>query len=124
MHFFEHDILAGPIPREYDAVICSLFLHHLDMDDAVNALRRMSASARRLVLVNDLRRSAIGWLMAWAGTRVMTTSHVARFDGPVSVEGAFTPEEALDMAQRAEMSGAMVRPCWPWRWLLAWRRPA
>src|ERR1700680_3299509 len=30
VHFFEHDVLAGPFPREYDAVTCSLFLHHLD----------------------------------------------------------------------------------------------
>ena len=124
VHFFEHDVLAGPIPREYDAVTCSLFLHHLDTDDAVEALRRMAASARRLVLVSDLRRSATGWLMAWAGTRVLTTSHVARFDGPISVEGAFKPAEALAMADRADMPGATVRRSWPCRWLLTWRRTA
>src|SRR5262245_4166210 len=124
IHFFEHDLLAGPIPREYDAVICSLFLHHLDDDDAIEVLRRMAASARRMVAVSDLRRSAIGWLMARAVTRVLTTSHVARFDGPVSVEGAFTPAEALAMAERAAMEGATVRRCWPWRWLLTWRRGA
>jgi 2-polyprenyl-3-methyl-5-hydroxy-6-metoxy-1,4-benzoquinol methylase len=123
IHFFEHDILAGPLPREYDAITCSLFLHHLDTDGAVEALRRMAASARQLVLVNDLRRSTTGWLLAWAGTRVLTTSHVARFDGPISVEGAFTPAEALEMAERAGLSGASVRHCWPWRWLLTWRRP-
>jgi 2-polyprenyl-3-methyl-5-hydroxy-6-metoxy-1,4-benzoquinol methylase len=123
VHFFTHDVLAGPLPREYDTVICSLFLHHLETDDAVEVLRRMAASARRLVLVNDLQRSKTGWLIAWAGTRVLTTSHVARFDGPVSVEGAFTPTEARELAERAGMIGAAVRRCWPWRWLLTWRRP-
>jgi 2-polyprenyl-3-methyl-5-hydroxy-6-metoxy-1,4-benzoquinol methylase len=124
VHFFEHDVLAGPLPREHDAVICSLFLHHLDENDAVEALRRMAAAARRMVLVNDLRRSATGWLLAWFGTRALTSSHVARFDGPVSVEGAFTPAEALELAERAGMNGATVRRCWPWRWLLTRRRPA
>ncbi len=124
VHFFQHDVLTGPLPREYDAIICSLFLHHLEGDDVIEVLRRMAASARRLILVNDLRRSPIGWLMAWAGTRVLTTSHVARFDGPVSVEGAFTLDEVRHLVERAGLTGAAVRRCWPWRWLLTWRRGA
>lgn len=123
VHFFRHDALAGPLPREYDIVISSLFLHHLEPEDAVTVLRHMAGSARHGVLVNDLNRSRAGWLLAWAGTRLLTTSRVAHTDGPRSVEGAFTIAEAAELAQRASLTGASVEARWPCRWLLTWMRP-
>src|SRR5947209_1319629 len=54
VRFFVGDALSGPPPGDFDAVVCSLFLHHLDEDQAVNFLGRMAALAGRLVLVNDL----------------------------------------------------------------------
>jgi SAM-dependent methyltransferase len=122
VHFFAHDALTGPLPREYDVVTCSLFLHHLDPPDATAVLRRMAASARHLLLVNDLRRCRTGWLATWLGTRVLTRCHVVHVDGPRSVEGAFTCAEALELAEAAGLTGAAVQPRWPWRWLLTWRR--
>ena len=46
------------LPGGYDIVTSSLFLHHLNEAQAAELLRRMAASANRLVLVNDLLR---GW---------------------------------------------------------------
>src|SRR5205807_92137 len=42
VEFFVGDALEGPSLRGYDAVTCSLFLHHLDEDQAVALLRRMA----------------------------------------------------------------------------------
>src|SRR5262249_16052544 len=55
VRFFIHDALNGPPLEGYDAVLSSLFLHHLDETQALTFLRRMASTAR-LVLVNDLRR--------------------------------------------------------------------
>ncbi|SRR5579885_2481019 len=117
------DVLQGTLPAGFDAVICSLFLHHLDNDQAVDLLRRMAAAAGRLVLVNDLARSWIGLTLAHVGTRLLSRSPVVHYDGPRSVEGAFTPEEALALAKQAELTGATVARRWPCRFLLAWERP-
>jgi len=123
VRFFALDALASALPDDYDVVMCSLFLHHLEDDQAVELLRRMGAAARRLVLVNDLRRSRLGWCVAWAGTRVLTRSAMVHTDGPQSVAAAFTPAEVAVMAERAGLPGATVRRCWPWRLRLAWPRP-
>lgn len=123
LRFFEHDALSGPPLEGYDAVCCSLFLHHLDEEQAVAFLRRMADSASHLVLVNDLERSRIGLLLAHVVGRLLTTSDVVHVDGPRSVAGAFTREEALALAERAELAGAHVGWRWPFRWLLSWRRP-
>lgn len=122
VRFFEWDAGSGPLSRQYDVVACSLFLHHLDEAAAVGLLRAMAAAARQLVLVNDLRRSLIGMVFAYLGTRLLSASPVVRHDGPASVAAAFTCGEARELARRAGLSGAEVRPRWPFRFLLRWRR--
>src|SRR5204862_4753556 len=101
IHFFQCDALGDWLPTGYDAVVCSLFLHHLDLERAVLLLRRMSTSAERLVLVHDLERRRFGYVLAWLGTRILSRSRVVHFDGPRSVEGAFTRAEALELAHGA-----------------------
>lgn len=123
IRFFEYDARSGPILTGYDAIVCSLFLHHLDEAEAIALLRRMADMAGRLVLVNDLERRWLGWLAAHLVTRVLTTSHIVHMDGPLSVEGAFTRAEARTLAERAGLSGARIARRWPFRWLLSWRRP-
>lgn len=122
IRFFRLDLLQEPILDEYDAVICSLFLHHLDDEEAIELLRLMAAAARRLVLVNDLARSRFGYWLARFGTKLLTRSEVVHFDGPVSVRAAYTPSEALALAERAGLGGATVSRHWPCRYLLSWTR--
>jgi hypothetical protein len=81
----------------------------------------MAAAARRLVLINDLRRSAGGWLLAYVGTRLLSASPVVHTDGPRSVAAAFTPVELRQLAERAGLAGATVVRRWPFRLLLTWR---
>src|SRR5438270_878835 len=107
VRFFQADVLREPLPSGYDAVISSLFLHHLTEEQAVALLRRMGA-AGRIVLVNDLVRSRPGYLLAWLGTRLLSRSEVVHFDGQRSVEGAFTPVEARRLAEAAGLAGDVV----------------
>lgn len=123
VNFFRHDVLADPLPGGYDVVTCSLFLHHLDEELAVILLRRMREAAGSLALVNDLARGAAGWWAAYVGSRILTRSPVVHVDAIRSVEGAFTPEEALALALKAGWAGAQVRRRFPFRYLLSWRGP-
>lgn len=123
IRFFVYNALTGPALSGYDAIVCSLFLHHLDEAQAVSLLARMSEMAGRLVLVNDLLRGWTSLLAAHLATRLLTTSRVVHVDGPRSVEAAFTAVEARALAERAGLCGAQVSRRWPFRWLLTWRRP-
>lgn len=106
----------------FDVVTCSLFLHHLDPDGARDALRRMAASVRSLVLVSDLRRTRLGLALAAAAPRLVTRSRVVWHDAAASVRAAYTLEELRALAAEAGMRGASVRRVWPQRMLLVWRR--
>jgi 2-polyprenyl-3-methyl-5-hydroxy-6-metoxy-1,4-benzoquinol methylase len=120
VRFFTLDARSGTIPADYDVLTCSLFLHHLGDAEAVGFLGRMAAAARRLVLVDDLVRSRVGYALAWLGCRLLTRSPIVRHDGPVSVSSAFTLEEVRDLAQRAGLAGARLTRHWPSRYLLSW----
>ncbi len=121
--FFQADALNDPLPEDYDVILCTLFLHHLEEEQAVDLLRRMGCASRCLVLVNDLIRSPLGYGLAWAGCRLLSRSPIVHFDGPVSVQGAFQVPEVRTMAARAGLVGADLRRSWPERYLLCWRRP-
>lgn len=123
VRFFQLDALRDSVPEEWDVLTSSLFLHHLDEGPAVELLRRMGAAAQRLVLVNDLERTSTGYRLAWLGTRLLSRSWMAHIDGPRSVEGAFTADEALALARQAGLDGATVARRWPCRYLLQWGRP-
>lgn len=124
MRLFRCDVLAEDLPPGYDAVISSLFLHHVDDPQAVTVLARMARSATALVLVNDLQRGRTGWWLAYWGTRALSRSEIVHSDGPRSVERAFTVAEARALADKAGLDGAEVAPRWPCRWLLSWHKPA
>ena len=121
--FFQADALHDPLPGDYDVILCTLFLHHLEDEEAVDLLRRMGRASRCLVLVNDLIRSPLGYGLAWAGCRLLSRSPIVHFDGPVSVQGAFQLSEVRALAARAGLDAVQVRRSWPERYLLEWRRP-
>ncbi|MCA9059466.1 MAG: methyltransferase domain-containing protein [Planctomycetaceae bacterium] len=117
--FTQRDVLTNP-PSEnsYDVVMCTLFLHHLEESDAVRLLRTMCTAARQRVLVDDLRRTALGYWMAWIGTRLLTRCPIVHVDGPLSVAGAFTVAEARELATAAGCVRIGCLTHWPQRFLL------
>lgn len=122
VEFHTLDVLQDDLPSDFDVVMCSLFLHHLDEPDAMRLLQKMRAAAQQLVLVDDLRRTRAGYWLAWLGCRVLTRSPVVHMDGPLSVAGAFTSAEAIRLAEAAGLCGATLTHHWPQRFLLRWSR--
>jgi len=122
LRFEVRDVLKPPLPEGFDAVICSLFLHHLEADDAVKLMKAMKHAAGRMVLINDLSRSRMNYLQVWFASHVLSGSPVVHVDGPRSVRAAFAPEEMRSFAEAAGMAGAKVEKRFPCRMLLSWEK--
>ena len=120
--YFSVDVLNDDLPDDWDVMYCSLFLHHFDEQQGVRLLSNMRRSAREMVLVNDLVRSRLGYLLCWWGVRLLTRSPIVHVDGPLSVRAGFEPQEVLDMAEEAGLTGARITRHWPQRLLLTWNR--
>jgi len=111
-------------PSDFDVVTCSLFLHHVPQPDrVVQLLQRMRTIARHIVVISDLRRSPLGLLVAWAGSRILSPSAIVHHDAPASVRAAWNLRELTDFADRASLAGARIHRCFPWRMLLTWENP-
>ena len=78
------------------------------------------ARAGKAILVQDLLRSRVGYLMAAATVRIVTRSRVVRVDAVRSVRAAFSLDEAAGLVREAGLSGARIEPCWPQRFALSW----
>lgn len=119
--FFRLDVVADPLPTGYDLLCSSLFLHHLTDEEAVAFLGALAGAADAF-LVQDLRRTRVGYLLAAVTLNTVARSDVARVDGLRSVAGAFTLREVARMVEEAGLGGARLRRCWPQRFTLSWRR--
>ena len=122
VQFFQLDIMEQPIPDGYDVVMCSLFLHHFEDGSAEGLLRRMKDAAGAAVVVDDLLRSRLGYVLCWVGCRLLTRSSMVHNDGPQSVRAAVTMPEAKALANRAGLHGATFQRHWPERFLMQWCR--
>jgi len=120
VHFFEHDALSGPLPGGYDLICSSLFLHHLSEADALRLIQELAAAAEA-VLIQDLRRTRLGYVLAFLALHGLSRSDVARVDGLRSVAGAFTLGEVAELTRQAGITKSRLQRCWPQRYTLSWR---
>lgn len=102
----------------FDVVICNHVLHHLEPGSVPAFLGELTALATRRVLVSDIERSGVGYLLFSLGTPLLFRNSYIRTDGLVSIRRSFTAAELQ----------AVVPPRWtverlpPWRLLALWDR--
>lgn len=116
------DALRDPLPA-CDLAVCSLFLHHLDQEQARLLFENLVRSGCRVVSVSDLRRSAQGTLLATVVPRMVTRSYVVHTDAVRSARAAWSMDELSAIAAEAGMTGVVVRRAFPARMSLVWSRP-
>jgi 2-polyprenyl-3-methyl-5-hydroxy-6-metoxy-1,4-benzoquinol methylase len=122
IEFFRLDVTREQLPSGFDMIMSTLFLHHLEEEDAVAFLRDAAAKARSRLVIQDLVRSAMSHWFARLGTSILLLSDICRLDGRTSVEGAFTRDEAKALVRKAGLTDAEVVPRFPFRYLIRWIR--
>jgi SAM-dependent methyltransferase len=91
-----------------DVTTASLVLHHLSPDAAVAGLEGMRAVSRLGVVVNDLLRARLVWLLVVVGTCLLAR-RVSRHDGPLSVRRAYAPDELRVLGEKAGWPRLTIR---------------
>ena len=103
------DALTLPFAdSSFDMVVCSLFLHHLTDDRAVNLIREMYRVARLRFVIIDIHRHALAHFLY----RILGKIALQKFsldDGSLSIRRSFRPDELLALAKRAGITNAEVR---------------
>ena len=122
--FARYDARDVPLPDgSFDIVLCSLALHHFAPADAARVLHEMGRLCRAGFIVNDIRRSPVGYIAAWAASRIATRNRLTRHDMPLSVRRAYTPGELRGLLARAGLSGAQITTHPLFRMAAVYRKP-
>ena len=104
-----YDARGVPLPDgSVDIVLCSLALHHFPPDEAVAVLQEMDRLARNGFVLNDIQRGTVGYVAAWASSRLGTRNRLTRHDMPLSVLRAYTPAELRTLLDHAGITDAVV----------------
>jgi ubiquinone/menaquinone biosynthesis C-methylase UbiE len=111
--FLRADVRALPLSDQaVDVAHASLLVHHLDPSDAVLAFREMRRVARDGVVINDLRRGRLAFLMTAAPVLALARGRYTRHDGVLSARRAYTLFELDAMAAEAGLSVVHRTPRW------------
>lgn len=121
--FFVCDVTTNPVPRGYDIITNTLFMHHFEDSTAQGVLKSIRDAQPKRVIVSDLVRSAPGFLLAHLACYMLTRSYVVHYDGPRSVAAAFTMSEFSALADKAGFTNHKMRSTWPFRFLFRWDAP-
>jgi SAM-dependent methyltransferase len=101
---------ARELPLEdasVDIAHASLLLHHLDPQDAVAVLAEMARVSRIGVVINDLHRGLLPYLVSTTVTLALTRARYTRHDGPVSARRSYTLRELDEL-----LHAAGLMPVW------------
>lgn len=116
------DALSTPFAdSSFDLISCSLFVHHLSPDDAMQFAREALRICRVAVLVNDLIRHPLHVALAYAGSPLYR-SRLTRNDAPASVKQAYTTKEMTSFLSSAGATNVETQRHFLFRMgMIAWK---
>jgi ubiquinone/menaquinone biosynthesis C-methylase UbiE len=92
----------------FDFVISTLFLHHLDEGELVQALGAWAAVCRGTLVLNDLVRGRTPLVLFRNLAPLLARSEITVQDGLVSIARAYRPRELRQILQRAGLPAARL----------------
>jgi hypothetical protein len=99
-------------------VICSLFLHHLTDDKAVELLAEMKRVARHRILAIDLHRSPVAYYF-YKTVGILFLQRFTIEDGSLSIMRAFKPMELEHLGRAAGLTELTVQRSAAYRLVLS-----
>jgi SAM-dependent methyltransferase len=105
----------------FDLVTCNLLFHHFSGNQAVAFLRGLGSVAREAVLINDIERHWLPYLLIRMAPW-FCRSRVSRLDGLASIRQAYIGPELEELASAAGFDDFEVHRIVPFRLgLVLWR---
>lgn len=77
--------------RDFDYAVGSMFFHHFTADEMSRLIEHLRGFVRKALLINDLRRSALNWLVCRALT--VGIEPEIRHDALLSIRRGFRPAD-------------------------------
>ena len=101
---------------DYDIVLSTLFLHHLNDEEIIEKLSFLKERARIGIVVNDLHRSKLAYFL-FNIVSFFINNKIIRNDGLVSIRRGFKKHELERFAQQLNIESQIT---WKWAFRYQW----
>jgi len=119
--FFEHRTQPelNEQAKSFDIVTVTLLCHHLNDQELINFLQAACSIARRAVIINDLQRSSLAYILFWLVSPLFN-NRLIRYDGLLSIKRSFTRQELQSYLSQAGIAPENYTITWRWafRWVI------
>ena len=116
--FYKKDIFKANSNLECDILINTLTMHHFDEESIAAILNKFVSLARTGIVINDLQRSKISYLLFKVFGFFFLRTDTAKHDGLVSVSKGFKKAELLRLAKKIPNVSHKIR--WKWAFRYVW----
>lgn len=117
IHFFQMNIFSNEFDAlDYDIALLTLFLHHFSDQEIVEKLAKIGGKTRLGVVVNDLHRHKLAWVL-FNFLTLFAGSEIIRNDGLISILKGFKRKELEQYALQIK-STSFIK--WKWAFRYQW----
>ncbi|OAB41509.1 methyltransferase domain-containing protein [Paenibacillus glacialis] len=82
-----------------DIVTGSQFIHHFTGNELHTIVTHMHKASKLGVVINDIHRQWIPWIVVWIVSRLVSTNRYIRHDGPLSVAKGFRANDWITLRE-------------------------
>lgn len=102
--------------RQFDLIICSLFLHHFETPVLMNWIPQLVRQTNIGLVINDLHRHWLAYYSFRLITWLLRASHMIRHDGSLSVLKGFSKSDISNLLKKCNFTQATMAWKWAFRW--------
>ena len=118
IEFIQENIFSEEFKsKQFDIITCCLTLHHFQDKDILNIMPLLYNQSRIGVIVNDLQRSKLAYVLFKLYSSVFMKSEIAKNDGAVSILRGFKKEDLLNYSKRIKANNIELKWAWAFRYL-------
>jgi hypothetical protein len=101
-----------------DILFSSLFCHHFTDEELIEMMVWMKTNSTSGFFINDLHRHPFAYHSIKLITKLFSSSHLVKHDGPLSVLRSFKKADWLNIFQQADITNYTIQWKWAFRHLI------
>ncbi|MCF4101591.1 methyltransferase domain-containing protein [Gillisia sp. M10.2A] len=103
---------------EFDIVLCTLTLHHFKESEIISLLQNFHNQSKLGIVINDLHRSRLAYVLFQAFCKVFINNEIARKDGLISILRGFKKYDLQQLS--SSLTNATHHISWKWAFRYQW----
>ncbi|APG59551.1 methyltransferase domain-containing protein [Christiangramia salexigens] len=119
IEFIDENIFSPQFKKkEFDIYLCTLTLHHFKDDEIIDLMDQLHSQSKLGIVVNDLHRSKLAYVLFKAFCAVFVNNEIARKDGLTSILRGFKKEDFNEYLKN--MKAKKQELSWKWAFRYQW----